>query len=243
MSSAEPTCCTMTARASIRTATSWLPTKPDARVIALPAYLGGDVDTIGIKWIASFPATSSVGRLVLGGAAAQRRSDGLSRRRLEGRRDQRRPYRGLGRAPRPLFADGHTAGVFRGRRRDRQDDRGLPAGGGRRARRGAGVRPGPAERRAVGRARTRTVPGPAWPRPRPRRSRRTWSCWPRRPPRPYVPVETPLRPGQVILNISLRDLPPELLLRSNNILDDVSTASRPTPRHTWRSSCRPTATS
>jgi N-[(2S)-2-amino-2-carboxyethyl]-L-glutamate dehydrogenase len=38
---------------------------------------------------------------------------------------------------------------------------------------------------------------------------------------PHVPVETTLRPGQLLLNISLRDLPPEILLRSNNIVDDV----------------------
>jgi 2,3-diaminopropionate biosynthesis protein SbnB len=40
-------------------------------------------------------------------------------------------------------------------------------------------------------------------------------------PTPYVPAGTALRPGQVLLNISLRDLAPELLLGANNVLDDV----------------------
>jgi len=38
---------------------------------------------------------------------------------------------------------------------------------------------------------------------------------------PYVPAGTTLRPGQLLLNISLRDLAPELLLGANNVLDDV----------------------
>ncbi|WP_290051588.1 2,3-diaminopropionate biosynthesis protein SbnB [Amycolatopsis solani] len=38
---------------------------------------------------------------------------------------------------------------------------------------------------------------------------------------PYVTAAREFRPGQLVLNISLRDIAPEVLLRSNNVLDDI----------------------
>lgn len=38
---------------------------------------------------------------------------------------------------------------------------------------------------------------------------------------PFIDARTPLRPGQVVLNVSLRDLAPDLLVDANNLFDDV----------------------
>jgi ornithine cyclodeaminase len=39
--------------------------------------------------------------------------------------------------------------------------------------------------------------------------------------RPHIAADHTFRPGQLVLNVSLRDLAPETLLRAGNVLDDV----------------------
>ncbi|MCT7350772.1 2,3-diaminopropionate biosynthesis protein SbnB [Streptomyces sp. 15-116A] len=201
------------------------PEKPDARIIALPAYLGGGTDLAGIKWIASFPSNVAEGNprasavLVLndyrtGYPIALLEAAGISAARTA--------------ASAALAA--RTLG-------------GGAALSGRTAVIGAGV---------IARTITDYLAAAGWQpdevlchdlhEPSAARlaahagslgfdARTTGSLeealdcdlvvLATTAAQPYVPAGTRLRPGQVVLNISLRDLPPELLLSTDNVLDDV----------------------
>lgn len=199
------------------------PDKPDSRIIALPAYLGGDVDVAGIKWIASFPRNveSGIPRasavLVLndyttGYPFALLESAGISAARtaasaalaavtLAERPPATVGVLGGGVIARTICRYLHHTGTPLGEVRchDIDDASAEALAGHLGTEYGADARTASAEEALdcdlVVLATTAL--------------------------RPHVPAERSFRPGQVILNVSLRDLAPEILLGANNVFDDV----------------------
>ncbi|WP_412538152.1 2,3-diaminopropionate biosynthesis protein SbnB [Longispora sp. K20-0274] len=193
------------------------PDKPDSRIIALPAYLGGSVDTAGIKWISSFPGNHDRGIprasavLILNDYATGRpyaclESAGISAARTAA--SAAVAAAALATAPRGVGFVG--TGPIAGTIARYLEQVGVPlddvvchdlepARADRFAGQFAAARTGGLadvlDQDLVVFATTAGTP--------------------------YVPADTALRPGQVVLNVSLRDLAPELLLRANNVVDDV----------------------
>lgn len=199
------------------------PEKPDSRIIALPAYLGGEVGMAGLKWIASFPRNVAAGRprasavLVLndyetGYPVAVLEAAGISAARTAASAALAATV--LGRATAAsvgvvgagvvartichyLCAVGISLDDVRCHDLDPGSAQALAGHLG--ARFGASVRTvdlnGALDCDLLVLATTAATP--------------------------YITQPGNLRPGQLVLNISLRDLGPGLLLDANNILDDV----------------------
>jgi len=200
------------------------PDKPNSRVIALPCYLGGEVNAIGMKWIASFPdnirtglprasAVLLINDYTTGYPVACLEAAGISAART-GASAALAAKELLGDVG-PVGVSFVGAGVIAKTILDYLQPAGLDvadvlvhdldaSSAGHLAhyaaesfgvRATAGTLEEALDRRLVIFATTAA--------------------------QPYVPAETTLRPDQVVLNISLRDLAPEVLLQSNNVVDDV----------------------
>ncbi|GAA2084267.1 2,3-diaminopropionate biosynthesis protein SbnB [Streptomyces albiaxialis] len=202
------------------------PEKPDARIIALPAYLGGGHGVAGIKWIGSFPANIEEGiprasaALLLNdyatgypfalleasqiSAARTAASAVLAARELTGGRTAERvAVVGAGIIARNILeffaADGWTFGHL-----DVHDR--VPAYGEALAAHAAETLGCPAELKggldeAVRGADLVVLATTAG--------------------EPYILDPAAFAPGQTVLNISLRDIGPEIVHGAHNIVDDV----------------------
>ncbi|MFE5511740.1 2,3-diaminopropionate biosynthesis protein SbnB [Streptomyces sp. NPDC056529] len=199
------------------------PEKPDARIIALPAFLGGEDDVAGIKWISSFPANTGSGLprasavLVLNdyrtgypfallesagiSAARTAASAALAATALGGGRTRTVGIVGAGVIARTIARYLAAAGIpLTDVVCHDLDEASARALAGHLAdRHGGGSRTGSLEEALdsdlVVLATTALSP--------------------------YIGTEHALRGGQVVLNVSLRDIEPELLLTAQNIVDDV----------------------
>ncbi|MFE9555121.1 2,3-diaminopropionate biosynthesis protein SbnB [Streptomyces sp. NPDC006692] len=199
------------------------PEKPDARIIALPAYLGGEAGVAGIKWISSFPANVAKGEprasavLVLNdydtgrplalmeaagiSAARTAASAALAATALSAAAPATVGVVGGGVIARTLCQYLHAAAVPLDRVHCHDLD---PAS--------AKALTDHLRDRYDADARASTLEA-------------ALDCdlvlFATTAPTPYVPAEHRFRPGQLVLNISLRDLAPETLLPADNVFDDV----------------------
>jgi 2,3-diaminopropionate biosynthesis protein SbnB len=202
-----------------------LPGKPTSRVIALPAYLNGTVEKIGIKWIASFPHNIRSGKprasavLLLNDPEA-----GLPIACLEAAGiSAARTAASAAVATSALVPSDQSvtvafvgAGVIARAIVDY-----LAAAGSNVAE----VLVHDKDRASADRLVTYTNTRLGSPTTRgdtlAEALKRDVVVFATTALEPYVSADTQLIPGQVLINISLRDLAPELLLTANNVLDDV----------------------
>ncbi|MFE1782331.1 2,3-diaminopropionate biosynthesis protein SbnB [Streptomyces sp. NPDC059506] len=202
------------------------PDKPDSRIIALPAYLGGEHSVAGIKWIASFPANIEEGiprasaALLLNdyrtgypfacleasqiSAARTAASAVLAARTLTGGRHARRlAVVGAGIIARNILeffaAENWTVDVCAVHDREPKYAEALAAFAadelGLRTETADDLDAAVADADVVVLATTAAAP--------------------------YITRPGTFAPGQVVLNVSLRDVGPDIVLESCNVVDDV----------------------
>ncbi|WP_441245528.1 2,3-diaminopropionate biosynthesis protein SbnB [Kitasatospora sp. McL0602] len=202
------------------------PDKPDSRIIALPAYLGGSHEVAGIKWIASFPGNIEQGiprasaTLVLNdyatgypfalleasqiSAARTAASAVLAAEVLTGRRSARRlTVVGAGIIARNILEFFHAQGwaVEELVVHDLHPQYGQALAG------------FAADRLGYPAAFSDSLPDAL--------AGADLVVFATTAGEPYVLDAGTFAPGQVVLNISLRDLGPELIVGAYNVLDDV----------------------
>ncbi|MER7415708.1 2,3-diaminopropionate biosynthesis protein SbnB [Micromonospora peucetia] len=197
------------------------PDKPEARIIALPAYLGGEVNVAGLKWIASFPGniSSQLPRasavLVLNdyrtgypiavlesaaiSAARTAASAALAARTLVPAAPATVGVVGAGVIARTICHYLATVGIGLNDVRCHDLDDASAA--------------------ALATHVTEKLGGTARVTDLDEALGSDLVVLATTAARPYI--GTPFRPGQVVLNVSLRDLAPEVLRDSNNVLDDI----------------------
>ncbi|MFJ9559190.1 2,3-diaminopropionate biosynthesis protein SbnB [Streptomyces fuscichromogenes] len=194
------------------------PEKPDSRIIALPAFLGGEAETAGIKWISSFPGNHDRGLprasavLVLndyrtGYPTALLESAAISAARTAASAALAAGV--LQDAPPRSWGVIGTGVIAREICRYLAATTPVPP-----VVHCHDLNPGAAERLAAG------LPGG-------RAADLATACdadlvvFATTALRPYLPADHRFRPGQLVLHVSLRDLAPQTVLHAANIVDDV----------------------
>ena len=198
------------------------PHKPDARIIALPAYLS-DSDVAGLKWIASFPG--NIREKLARASAVLVLNDGrtgypFALLEAAGISAARTAASAALATTTLLVRPPETVGVVGGGVIARTICQYLAATGvSMDAVSCHDLDPGSAA--ALCAHLTRTYGGTARATGLAPALEADLVVLATTAPKPYIDPDLELRPDQLVLNISLRDLPPQVLLRVNNVLDDV----------------------